>query len=242
VNGWNSTNPTIWLVPGAGGIFPSSPLSAGGIVACDRHLLKNVSSLSGNDLCYYVSKNLSVKPLSSTWIISVFITICSPEIVQFVTNLAMITALKFSGLSHAFRCVAEKNKKVTHQPRSARIGKNYGPPSWWIPYIYYNIVKGNKNVEKKHRCHSSLNWMRVKRSRKIPKLSQLTGAAISTLCLVAWHINSHYTPLNHGAGSFCLNLINSNYRVYKKSCVTQKQKWECQNLSLELWPIMLHSF
>ena len=29
----------------------------------------------------YVNKNLSVKPLSSTWIISVFITICSLEIV-----------------------------------------------------------------------------------------------------------------------------------------------------------------
>ena len=39
--------------------------------ALDRrngHLLKNVSSLSGNilnDLCYYVGKNLLVKPLSS---------------------------------------------------------------------------------------------------------------------------------------------------------------------------------
>ena len=35
-----------------------------------------------NDLSYYVSKNLSVKPLSSTWIISVFITICSLGIIQ----------------------------------------------------------------------------------------------------------------------------------------------------------------
>ena len=96
-------------------------------VRCDRHLLKNVSSLSANllnDLCYYVSKNLSMKPLSSTWIISVFITICSLEIVQFVANLAMITALKCSGLSHAFRCVVEKNKNIIHQPRSVRIGKN----------------------------------------------------------------------------------------------------------------------
>ena len=50
-------------------MFPSGPLSAGGVI-------KNVSSLSGNplnDLCYYVNKNLSVKPLSSTWITSVFI-------------------------------------------------------------------------------------------------------------------------------------------------------------------------
>ena len=61
-----------------------------------------------NDLFYYVSKNLSVKPLSSTWIISIFITICSLEIVQFVANLAMITALKCPGLSHTFCCVAEK--------------------------------------------------------------------------------------------------------------------------------------
>ena len=75
--------------------------------------IKNVSILPGNllnDLCYYVSKNLPVKPLSSTWIISVFITICSRslEIVQFVANLAMITAPKCSGLSHAFLCVVEK--------------------------------------------------------------------------------------------------------------------------------------
>ena len=74
--------------------------------------IKNCFNLAGNllkDLCYYVSKNLQVKPLSSTWIISVFITICSLEIGQFVANLAMITALKCSGLSHAFRCVVEKN-------------------------------------------------------------------------------------------------------------------------------------
>ena len=123
-------------------------------------IIKNVSSLSGNplnDLCCYVNKNLSVKLLSSTWITSVFITICSLEIVQFVANLAMITALKCSGLLHAFRCVVEKkNKNVIHQPRLVRIGKNcalcleyrpqpvasggiqdlghsfsqYGPPGW----------------------------------------------------------------------------------------------------------------
>ena len=81
---------------------------------------RNVSSLSGNlsnDLCYYVGKNLSA-------IISVFITICSLEIAQFVVNLAMITALKCSGLSYFFRCIVEKSKNVIHQPRSVRIGKN----------------------------------------------------------------------------------------------------------------------
>ena len=90
----------------------------------NRHLLKNVSIFSGNllnEYSYYVSKSLSVKPLSSTWII---ITVCSLEIVQFVANLAMITALKCSGLSHAFRCNVEKNKNVIHQPKSVRIGKN----------------------------------------------------------------------------------------------------------------------
>ena len=58
---------------------------------------KNVSSLSGNllnDLCYYGNKNLSVKPVSSTWITSVFISTCSLEIVQFVANLATITAVQ----------------------------------------------------------------------------------------------------------------------------------------------------
>ena len=90
-------------------------------------IIKNVSSLSGNllnDLRYYVNKNLSVKPLSSSRIISVFITICSLEIVQFVANFAMITALKCSGLSHAFRCVVEKTENVIQQPRSVRIEKN----------------------------------------------------------------------------------------------------------------------
>ena len=71
-----------------------------------------------------MSKNLPAEPLSSTWIISVFITICSLEILQFVANLAMITALKCSGLSHAFRWVVEKNKNVIHQARSVCIGKN----------------------------------------------------------------------------------------------------------------------
>ena len=75
----------ICLVPEAGGIFSSE-------------IIKNVSSVSGNllnDFRYY-GKNLSVKPLSSTWITSVFITICSLEfeIAQFVANLAMITAVR----------------------------------------------------------------------------------------------------------------------------------------------------
>ena len=72
------------MVQGAGGIFPSE-------------IIKSVSSLPGNllnDLRYYLNRSLSVKPLSSTWISSVFITICSLEIVQFVPNLAMITAVQ----------------------------------------------------------------------------------------------------------------------------------------------------
>ena len=83
------------------------------LLRCNFLFIKKCSSLSGNllnDLCYYVSKNLSVKPLSSTFF-SVFITICSLEIVQFVANLAMITTLKCSGLSHTFRCAVEKKWK-----------------------------------------------------------------------------------------------------------------------------------
>ena len=53
-----------------------------------------------------------------------FIAICLVEIVHFVANLAKITALKCSGVLHAFRCLVEKNKNVIHQPRSARIAKN----------------------------------------------------------------------------------------------------------------------
>ena len=119
---WAEFNKSCNLIsPRSGRNFPIRPALGGR----NRALLKDVSILSGNilnDLCYYVSKNLSVKPLSSTWIISVFITICSLEIVQFVANLAMITALKRSGLLHAFRCVVEKNKNVIHQPRSV-LGK-----------------------------------------------------------------------------------------------------------------------
>ena len=99
------------LIGSGSGIFPSE-------------IIENVSSLPGNllkDLRYYVNKNLSVKPLSSTWIISVFITICSLEVVQFVANLVMITALKCPGLSHTFHCVVEKNKNIIHQPMSIRI-------------------------------------------------------------------------------------------------------------------------
>ena len=91
----------ILLVPGAGVIYPSE-------------IIKNVSSLSGNllnDFRYYINKNLLVKPLSSTWIGSVFIAICLLDIVQFVVDLAMITALKCLGLSHPFCCVVAKNKK-----------------------------------------------------------------------------------------------------------------------------------
>ena len=67
----------ILLVPGAGGTFPSE-------------IIKNVLSLSGNflnDIRYYINKNLLGKAVSSTWITSVFITICLLEIVQFVANL-----------------------------------------------------------------------------------------------------------------------------------------------------------
>ena len=74
----------ILLVPETGGIFSAE-------------IIKNVSSVSGNllnDLRYYGNKNLSVKPVSSTWITSLFITICSLEIGQFVANLAMITAVR----------------------------------------------------------------------------------------------------------------------------------------------------
>ena len=80
---------------GSGRNFPIRPA----LGRRNRQFLKNVSVLPGNlinDLCYYVSKNLAVKPLSSTWIIFVFITTFSLEIVQFVANLAMITALKCS--------------------------------------------------------------------------------------------------------------------------------------------------
>ena len=89
VSGRNSTNPAIWLVPGASEFsHPARSRWA------ETTFIKNIWNLSGNvlnDLCYYVSKNISVKPLSWNWIISLFITICLLIIVQFVTNLAMIT-------------------------------------------------------------------------------------------------------------------------------------------------------
>ena len=91
--------------------FPIPPALSGR----NLHVLKNVSILSQsllNDRFYYVSKNVLVKPLSSSWIISVFVTIWLLENVQFVANVAMITALKCFGPLDAFCCVVEKNKKL----------------------------------------------------------------------------------------------------------------------------------
>ena len=51
---------------GRGRNFPIQPALGGQ----SQHILKNVTILSGNllnDLCYYISKNLSLKPLSSTY-------------------------------------------------------------------------------------------------------------------------------------------------------------------------------
>ena len=73
---------------------------------------------------------MEIAPLGGRkWTTSVFINIYSLVSVQFLANLAMITALKFLGLLHAFRCVLEKNKNVVHQPRSVRIGKKLYPLS-----------------------------------------------------------------------------------------------------------------
>ena len=74
----------IWLVPGAGGIFPSE-------------IIKSVSSLSGNllnDLCCYVNKNLSMEPFFNLDYLCFHYYIWPLEIVQFVANLAMITAVQ----------------------------------------------------------------------------------------------------------------------------------------------------
>ena len=56
-----------------------------------------------------------------TWITSVFITICSLEIVQFVANLAMITAVRVFRMP----CVLlyKKIDMLIHQPILLRIGK-----------------------------------------------------------------------------------------------------------------------
>ena len=144
------------LVPGAGGIFPSE-------------IIKNVSSLSGNflnDLRYYVNKTLSVKPVSSTWITSHGFyyyllarncTVCRDSCHDYSS----------SGLSHAFRSVVKKTKMIfTSLGRSvleklcplSRVPKylgyprpwaqfcQYGPPGWWITYIYYFTCHVLKNV------------------------------------------------------------------------------------------------
>lgn len=64
-----------------------------------------------------------MKPLSSAWIVSVFIAVCSLEVVRFVAGLAVVAALECSGLSHAFRCVVEGSKGVIHQPGLVRVGR-----------------------------------------------------------------------------------------------------------------------
>ena len=67
-------------------------------------------------------KNLSVELLSSTWIISVFITICTLEIVQFVANLAMITALNVLVLLNSCRLwsckILQKSNLHSHDKSS----------------------------------------------------------------------------------------------------------------------------
>ena len=100
----------IWLVPGAGGIFPSE-------------IIKNVSSLSGNllnDLRYYGKKSFGETSFFNLdylcfyyYLLARNCTICRESWHDYSS----------SGLSHAFRSVVEKNKYVIHQPRSVRIGK-----------------------------------------------------------------------------------------------------------------------
>ena len=142
---------------GSGRNFPIRPALGGR----NRHLLKNVSILSGNllnELCYYVSQNLPVKPLSSTWIISVFhyyllaiarnCSVCRESCHDYSPKM-------FGSFARLSLC-CRKNKNVIHQTRSVGIGKNcalcleyrsrpaasggiqdfghsfsqYGPPGW----------------------------------------------------------------------------------------------------------------
>lgn len=55
------------------------------------------------------------------------------------------------------------------------------------------------------------------------------------LCLEAWLINSHHTPLNRDDSSFCLRTSSLQITwVYERSCVTSAldnptQKWTKQN-------------
>ena len=114
-------------------------------------------------ISYYVSEALFRKPpawlnlyylcfhyyLLDFW---VFCRDCSPNLVGFFANIAL--------------CFKKKNKNVIHQPSSVRIGKNcalclayrprptasggthdlgysfsqYGPPAWWITYIYFFLI------------------------------------------------------------------------------------------------------
>ena len=113
---WAEFNKSCNLIgSGSGQNFPIRPALGGR----NRYLLKNVSILSGNllnDLFYY---GLSISETS-------FFNLdylCF-HYYLLARNLALITALKCSGLLHAFHCVVEKNKKVIHQSRSVRIGKN----------------------------------------------------------------------------------------------------------------------
>ena len=149
----------IWLVPGAGGIFPSE-------------IIKSVSSLSGNllnDLCCYVNKNLSMEPFFNLdylcfhyYLAARNCSVCRESCYDY----------RGSGLLPAFRSVVLKIKNVIHQPRWVRIEKimpsvssttlslwtpavsktsgtvfsQYGPPGWWITYIYFFTCHVLKNV------------------------------------------------------------------------------------------------
>ena len=89
-----------------------------------------------------------MKPLSTTWIISVFIAICLLEIVQFVAKLAMITALKCPSLSHPFRCIEENlGKTVPSVLRPRAVSKTKGTvfpnTDWRITYVYLDFPSNN---------------------------------------------------------------------------------------------------
>ena len=79
-----------------------------------------------NYLFYYANKNIQVKPLFNLHYLSLLqLRFTRSKIVQFMENLAIITALNHqSSFGKYFVKFKRKKKTVIQQPRSVCIGKN----------------------------------------------------------------------------------------------------------------------
>ena len=158
MSGRNSTNPAIWLVPGAGGIFSSGLLTAGGILALTAWAW--VMTLNFHFFCtptpftyrgYFsldkrFGNRIQIKNIS-LWN------------VQFVNRFNTAFTIKRGASQQVKQVISERvgerGKKINCDssvlkklPSACGLGQQfqglghsfslYGPPSWQITYMYFD--------------------------------------------------------------------------------------------------------